>query len=250
MIQIRELSVTLDGKEVLKDIDLDIRPRENFVILGRSGSGKTVLLRAISGLLVPDHGEVLIDGKNLLKASKAEELALRSKITMVFQGSALFDSLTVGENVGFFLSEHTILKRAQIQQRVKECLDLVGLKDVEALYPEQLSGGMQKRVAIARALSFQPQVLLYDEPTSGIDPITADLINDFIITFRRQLGVTTVVVTHDIESAYKIADRIALLFGGEIIFCGTKDALLATSDARVRQFIEGRHTGPILNWEV
>lgn len=250
MIQIRNLTVRLDNKVVLKSINLDIRDKENFVILGRSGSGKTVLLRTIMGLIAPESGEVLVEGVNIAAARKENELELRKKITMVFQGSALFDSLSVSDNVGFFLAEHTALSTKDIRKRVQECLELVGLKSVEDLYPEQLSGGMQKRVAIARALSFQPQILLYDEPTSGIDPITADLINDFIIQFRDRLGVTSVVVSHDIDSATKIADRIALLFGSEIIFCGSVKELSTTSDARVKQFIEGRHTGPISYWEV
>ena len=240
----------MDGKDVLRGIDLEIRPKENFVILGRSGSGKTVLLRTIMGLIMPQQGQIRIDGLSFIGASRQEELALRKKITMVFQGAALFDSLTVGENVGFFLNEHTALSKQEISRRVDECLGLVGLKDIQALYPEQLSGGMQKRVAIARALSFQPQILLYDEPTSGIDPITADLINDFIVKFRQELGVTSIIVTHDIESAYRVADRIALLFGGEIIFCGTVDEVKKSGDERVRQFIHGSHVGPIATWEV
>lgn len=250
MITISNLTVRLDDKEVLHAIDLSIVPKENFVILGRSGSGKTVLLRTISGLIKPTEGSINVDGIDPALLDKNTELELRSKMTMVFQGAALFDSLTVGENVGFYLFEHTTMTKKQISARVKECLELVGLKDVEDLYPEQLSGGMQKRVSIARALCFRPHILMYDEPTSGIDPITADLINDFIVKFREELGVTSIIVTHDIESAYKVADRIALLFRGGIIFCGTVDELKNTQDARVRQFIEGSSEGPISSWEV
>lgn len=250
MITISNLTVRLDDKEVLHSINLSIVPKENFVILGRSGSGKTVLLRTISGLIKPTEGEIDVDGIDPAQLNKETELELRSKMTMVFQGSALFDSLTVGENVGFYLFEHTTMTKKQITARVKECLELVGLKDVADLYPEQLSGGMQKRVSIARALSFRPHILMYDEPTSGIDPITADLINDFIVKFRDELGVTSVIVTHDIESAYKVADRIALLFRGGIIFSGTVEELKNTQDARVRQFIEGNSVGPISSWEV
>ncbi|MBI4549303.1 MAG: ABC transporter ATP-binding protein [Candidatus Omnitrophica bacterium] len=249
MIQIVDLHKSFGIKPVLQGVNLEIRKGETLVIIGRSGCGKSVLLKHIIGLLHPDSGKILINQVNTL-ALRGEALnQFRLKISMVFQGAALFDSLTVMENVGFLLYEHSELTRAEISKRVREKLRMVGLHGVENLMPSELSGGMKKRVGIARALCSEPSILLYDEPTTGLDPIMADAINTLINRFHAKLDVTSIVVTHDMTSAYKIADRIAMLYDGKIIALGTPDDIRNTLDPVVKQFITGEAVGPITDRE-
>ena len=245
MIEIINVSKSFDGHKVLDNLNLTIKTGESTVIIGRSGCGKSVLLKHIIGLLKPDSGHVLIDGKDITRMDEKELSAVRLKFGMLFQGAALFDSLNILENVGFALIEHTNTPKAEIIKRVKESLTLVGLKDIEYKKPAELSGGMRKRVGLARAILVRPEIMLYDEPTTGVDPIMGDSINDLIIKLHTKLNVTSIAVTHDMTSAYKIADRVAMLYNGKIIADGTPDEIKNTKDLIVRQFITGAGTGPI-----
>lgn len=245
MIEIKNLSKSFHNHEVLNQLNLTIQTGETMVVIGRSGVGKTVLLKNIIGLLKPDSGEVLIDGQDITKLEGKELDKIRLKFGMLFQGSALFDSLTVRENVGFSLREHTRQTDKQIDQRVKEALDLVGLTGIESLMPAELSGGMKKRVGFARAICMRPDIILYDEPTTGVDPIMADATNELIIKLHDRLKITTIAVTHDMTSTYKIADRIAMLYNGKIIAIGTPQQIKKTTDPVVHQFITGEAWGPI-----
>jgi len=245
VIEIINVSKTFDGHKVLDNLNLNIETGESTVIIGRSGCGKSVLLKHIIGLLKPDSGHVLIDGKDITRMDEKELSAVRMKFGMLFQGAALFDSLNILENVGFALIEHTNTPRAEIVKRVKESLALVGLKDIEYKKPSELSGGMRKRVGLARAIIVRPEIMLYDEPTTGVDPIMGDSVNDLIIKLHTKLNVTSIAVTHDMTSAYKIADRVAMLYNGKIIVDGTPDEIKNTKDPIIRQFITGAGTGPI-----
>jgi phospholipid/cholesterol/gamma-HCH transport system ATP-binding protein len=245
MIEIKNLSKSFDDHEVLKKVNLSINSGETMVIIGRSGCGKSVLLKHIIGLIKPDSGSVIIDDVEVTGLSGRSLDEVRKKFGMLFQGAALFDSMTIEENVGFPLKEHTSMDEKAIKQRVKECLALVGLEKVEELYPSELSGGMKKRAGLARALSMNPEIILYDEPTTGVDPIMADIINDLIVAFRDRLKATSVVVTHDMRSAYKVADRIAMLYNGSIIEVGTPDEIKRSKNPVVVQFIQGQAAGPI-----
>ncbi|PIQ84071.1 MAG: ABC transporter ATP-binding protein [Candidatus Omnitrophica bacterium CG11_big_fil_rev_8_21_14_0_20_63_9] len=246
MIEIKDLSKAFDNHKVLEHVNLTIETGKTMVIIGRSGSGKSVLLKHIIGLMKPDEGSVLIDGEDITHLAGRELDTVRLKFGMLFQGAALFDSMTVEENVGFPLREHTKTPPEAIRQRVRECLKLVGLEErVEEMYPSELSGGMRKRVGLARALVMSPQIVLYDEPTTGIDPIMADIINDLIIALRDRLKVTSVVVTHDMRSAYKVADRIAMLYNKTIVEVGTPEAIRNSANPLVQQFIKGEAVGPI-----
>jgi phospholipid/cholesterol/gamma-HCH transport system ATP-binding protein len=204
-----------------------------------------VLLKHIIGLMKPDEGSVSIDGVDVTQLSGQSLDKLRMKFGMLFQGAALFDSMTVEENVAFPLREHTTMSSEAIQQRVQECLQLVGLVQVEGLMPSELSGGMRKRVGLARAIAMNPEIILYDEPTTGIDPIMGDVINDLIIALRDRLKATSIVVTHDMRSAYKVADHIAMLYNGSIIDTGSPSAIQQTSNPIVQQFVRGEAVGPI-----
>jgi phospholipid/cholesterol/gamma-HCH transport system ATP-binding protein len=230
---------------VLDRVDLAIDKGESIVIIGRSGSGKSVLLKHMIGLVRPDDGRVLIEGTDITDLPESRLAPVRQKFGMLFQSAALFDSMTVEENVSFPLREHGRMEPAAIQERVRECLALVGLERVEHLYPAELSGGMRKRVGLARALAVNPEIILYDEPTTGVDPIMADVINDLIVALRDRLKVTSVVVTHDMASAYKVADRIAMLYNGRIVEIGTPDQIKSSANPIVQQFIRGQATGPI-----
>ena len=245
MIEIKNVHRAFNGHQVLDGVNLTINTGETTVIIGRSGCGKSVLLKHIIGLLRPSSGHIVIDGKDVTKMGEKELSALRMKFGMLFQGSALFDSLNVLENVAFGMIEHTNSSRDTITKRVKECLSLVGLKDIEDKKPAELSGGMRKRVGLARAIFLRPQIMLYDEPTTGIDPIMGDAINDLIIELHNKLKVTSIAVTHDMTSAYKIADRMAMLYNGKIIAVGTPDEIKNTKDPIVKQFITGASKGPI-----
>ena len=239
MIEIINLFKEFGRHPVLRGVNLTIRDGETMVIIGRSGCGKSVLLKHMIGLMKPDEGQVLVDDEEVSRADEPALRRIRMKFGMLFQGAALFDSLTVGENVAFPLREHTPMDEHAVQERVKECLGYVGLAGIEHLRPAELSGGMRKRVGLARALAIKPQVILYDEPTTGVDPIGADAINRLILRLHDKLKVTGVVVTHDMVSAYKVADRIAMLHEGRILQVGTVEEIRSTSNPLVRQFILG-----------
>lgn len=245
MIEIKDLCKSFDEHVVLNHLNLTIQAGETMVIIGRSGCGKSVLLKHIIGLMKPEQGSVVIDGVETTNLSGRALDKIRLRIGMLFQGAALFDSLTVEENVGFALREHTTLDGTTIRQRIRECLSLVGLEGVEELRPAELSGGMRKRVGLARALARNPEIILYDEPTTGVDPIMGDIINELIITLRDRLRVTSVVVTHDMRSAYKVADHIAMLYNGSIVAVGTVEEIKGSTNPVVQQFIQGHATGPI-----
>lgn len=245
MIEIKKLCKSFNGHLVLDNLDLTIQTGDTTVIIGRSGCGKSVLLKHIIGIMKPDSGQVLIDSRDVATMESKELGHLRMRIGLLFQGAALFDSLTVLENVGFGMIEHTSAKTDEIEHRVKECLTLVGLKEIEDKKPAELSGGMKKRVGLARAICLRPKIMLYDEPTTGVDPIMGDSINDLIIELHNKLKVTSIAVTHDMASAYKIADKIAMLYNGKIIAVGTPDEIRNTKDPIVRQFITGTGKGPI-----
>ncbi len=232
-------------KPVLRGVNLTIQSGESIVIIGRSGCGKSVLLKLMTRLLEADSGSVLIDGEDITRMDGKDLYRVRRKFGVLFQGSALFDSMTVYENVALGLVENTDKPPEEIRRIVGEKLTMVGLPGIEDMKPAELSGGMKKRVGLARAIAMEPQYVLYDEPTTGLDPIMADSINNLIVSLNSRLSVTTIVVTHDMVSAYKIADRIVMLHRGVIIFDGTPDEIRRTDDEVVRQFIEGRADGPI-----
>ncbi|MDI6786117.1 MAG: ABC transporter ATP-binding protein [bacterium] len=245
MIQINNLWKSFDGNQVLRGINLNIIQGETMVIIGQSGCGKSVLLKHIIGLLKPDHGSINVFNEEITKLSDKNLYKIQKRFGMLFQSAALFDSLTIAENVGFFLYEHSDLNNDEIMKIVNKNLHMVGLHNIESLYPASLSGGMKKRVALARAISTNPDVILYDEPTTGIDPIMAAIINNLIIRMQKELKVTSIAVTHDMTSAYKIADRIAMLYQGKIIEIGTPEEIKQTQNETVKQFILGNAEGPI-----
>ena len=232
-LQVRGLRKSYDGHEVLKGLNFEVKPGEIFVIMGPSGSGKTVLLRHLVGLEMPDAGDILIDGQAL----QAPDAIARYREAMVFQSGALFDSLTVGENVGFYLAEHRLKPPGEIARIVSQMLDLVGLKGTEGKMPGELSGGMAKRVAIARALVVQPQLIFYDEPTSGLDPLSSVAIARVIVSLNKRIHVTSLVVSHDRDLAFGIADRIAVINDGRILTIGTPDQIKRSPDPWIQQFL-------------
>ncbi len=236
-ISCRQLSKQFGGVTVLDSLDLDIRKGETLVILGRSGTGKSVLLKHLNGLLRPDSGSVFFQGTDMSGASEQELLDARRAIGMLFQGGALFDSLTVGENVRFALDHHSIGTLAERNDRVAELLALVDLRDTQEKMPDELSGGMRKRAALARALALQPDCMLYDEPTTGLDPVTSAQINALIRDLQSRFGLTSVVVTHDIASATYVADRVAFLYDGAIQAVGTMDEMHRSTDSNIKQFL-------------
>jgi phospholipid/cholesterol/gamma-HCH transport system ATP-binding protein len=245
MIEIKGVSKSFGTHKVLDNVSLIIDKGTTCVIIGRSGCGKSVLLKHIVRVLLPDKGKVYVDGKDLDALNEKELDKLRLKIGLVFQGGALFDSLTVGENVGFGLIEHDKISKKELLERIEESLCLVNLCGIGNLMPSELSGGMKKRVALARALCVKPDIILYDEPTTGVDPITADSINELIKGLHDKLKVTSVVVTHDMKSAYMVADKISMLYQGKIIAEGTPEEIQKTEHPVVHQFINGLAHGPI-----
>jgi phospholipid/cholesterol/gamma-HCH transport system ATP-binding protein len=244
-IECRDVWKSFSRKRVLRGVNLAVQPGETLVIIGQSGTGKSVLLKHIVGLLLPDRGTVLVDGVDVGKLSYKKLFEMRMRFGMVFQSSALFDSLTVDENIGLAIREHTDMSAEQIAQVCSEKLRMVGLEGSGSKMPSELSGGMKKRVGFARAIAMEPKCVLYDEPTTGLDPIMSDVINNLIVKLADELKITSVVVTHDLASAYKVGHRIAMLHNGEVIFTGTPDEVKETDDPLVRQFIEGRAEGPI-----
>jgi len=245
IIRIRGLKKSFGPEVVLDSLDLDIERGQTLVVIGRSGCGKSVLLKHITGLVRPDAGEILFEGEDMTRFDRKKLFQMRMHFGMLFQSSALFDSMTVGENVALSLRKHSEMSEEEIATVVGEKLRLVGLTGVSTHYPAEMSGGMKKRVGLARAVVMNPQVVLYDEPTTGLDPIMADVINELIRTLQRELAITSVVVTHDIKSAYHVGDRIAMLHEGRIIFSGTPDEVRRTDNPVLRQFVEGRAEGPI-----
>jgi phospholipid/cholesterol/gamma-HCH transport system ATP-binding protein len=249
MIELIDVYKSFNHHQVLNGVSLKINTGETRVIIGRSGCGKSVTLKIITGILSPDKGTAIVDGKDVTKLRGKELDQLRFNIGLVFQGGALFDSLTVYENVGFVLREYGSLDEKEIRKRVSESLSLVALEGIEELKPAELSGGMKKRVALARALCMRPKIILYDEPTTGVDPITADAINNLICEVRDKLKVTSIVVTHDMVSAYKVADKISMLYQGKIIEEGTPEEIVSTKNPVVYQFTSGSSQGPITESE-
>jgi phospholipid/cholesterol/gamma-HCH transport system ATP-binding protein len=244
-IRVFNLYKSFGENQVLKGCDLEVKEGESMVVIGGSGSGKTVLIKCIIGLVRPDRGEIYIDGQEITSLDERRMNEVRKKFGMLFQGGALFDSLRVWENVGFGLRQHTQLNDGEIRRVANEKLRLVGLQQIEDLMPAELSGGMKKRVSLARAIAMEPEILLYDEPTTGIDPIMADAINELIVQMREKLNVTSVAITHDMKSAYHIADRIAMLYQGKIIEVGNPEEIKHSPNPIVQQFIQGRSDGPI-----
>ena len=237
MIEVRDLWKSFGGNQVLKGVNLTVWPGTTSVILGGSGSGKTVLMKHIMGLFKPDSGEVIVDGENISRMDRQDLSKFRTRMGMVFQSSALFDSLTVFENVAFALREHTKLSEEEIATRVKEKLAVVELFGVEQKYPAELSGGMRKRVALARAIAREPKLVLYDEPTTGLDPLTTESVDDMIIGAREKLGVTSVVISHDIGSTFHIGDHVAMLHDGRIVEEGPPDKVRHSQEPHTRHFL-------------
>jgi phospholipid/cholesterol/gamma-HCH transport system ATP-binding protein len=245
MIEIKGLHRSFGSHKVLEGVDLDVNTGESMVIIGRSGCGKSVLLKHIIGLMRPDSGSVFVEGEDITRVDPRRLDKIRMDFGMLFQGAALFDSLNVFENVGFRLMEYTKMSFSEIKKRVAECLDMVGLYGIENVKPAALSGGMRKRVGLARAISMWPKIMLFDEPTTGVDPIMGDIINDLIRYLHDTLKITSITVTHDMKSAYKIADRIAMLYDRKIIAVGTPEEIKSSDNGIVRQFISGDAKGPI-----
>ncbi|MBI5074676.1 MAG: ABC transporter ATP-binding protein [Nitrospirae bacterium] len=245
MIRLDDVYKSFNSNHVLMGTSFVVKKGESRVVIGGSGSGKSVILKHIVGILRPDRGRVLIDDLDIASLTEHELYEVRKKFGMLFQMAALFDSMSVWENVGFALSRKGTLKPWEIKDIAVEKLKLVGLMNVENLMPSELSGGMKKRVGLARAIAHEPEILLYDEPTTGLDPITADAINDLIVDLRERLKVTSVAITHDMHSSYKIADSISMLYQGTIIETGTPDEIRNTANPVVRQFITGSAVGPI-----
>ena len=239
-ISIRNLYKKLGDQEVLRGVNLDIRGGETMVVIGRSGGGKSVLLKHIIGLMKPTSGEVLVEGQNIVDLSERELSAVRKKIGILFQSGALFDSMSVENNIAFPLQEAGIKDQKVIDQKVTEALEVVDLAGEQKKMPENLSGGMRKRVGLARAIVGNPACILYDEPTTGLDPIVADSINHLIRRLQKRFQVTSIVVTHDMKSAFHVADQVAYLYEGRIYFKGTPKELQASKDPVIHDFIEGR----------
>ena len=245
MIKVVDLYKAFGPKKVLQGANLEIHKGESMVVLGGSGTGKSVLIKCIIGILKADAGEIYVAGQEVISMKEFQLNEMRKKFGMLFQGGALFDSLSVWENVGFGLKQHSRLSDKEIKERAVEKLKLVGLFNVENLRTSELSGGMMKRVSLARAICMEPEILLYDEPTTGLDPIMADVINELVIHLKKTIKVTSIAITHDMVSAYKIADKIAMLYKGKIVEVGTPDEIRASKNEVVQQFIHGRAEGPI-----
>jgi len=245
VIEVRNISKRFGKVVVLDNVSLTIENGETFVIIGQSGAGKTTILRHIAGFFDPDQGDVLIDGMKMNGAGSGKKRMLREKMGFLFQSGALINWLNVKENVALPLVEHKLGTKDEIDKIVDEKLSLLQLDDAAEKMPSDISGGMKKRVGLARAIVRNPEIILYDEPTSGLDPVMSARIDELILRMQRELGVTSVVVTHDMDSAYRIADRIAMLYQGRIIECGTPEQIRESINPYVRQFVEGKLTGPI-----
>ncbi len=240
MIQLVDIHKSFGAKKVLSGFTLDVAEGETMVIIGYSGSGKSVAIKHIVGLLTPDRGTVFVDDLEVPRLKRRDLYELRTHIGYVFQFAALFDSLTIGENVAMGLRKQARHSEDEIQERVHETLELVDLPNVQERYPAELSGGMRKRVGLARAIALRPKYLLYDEPTTGLDPVTSAVIDELMIRMREKLGVTSIVITHDMRSAYRVGSRIAMLYEGRVREVGDVDSIRTSTDPVVRQFVEGR----------
>ena len=244
-VEVKNLRIAFGAKEILKDFSFQVKRGEVLVLMGLSGTGKSTTLRAIAGLLKPSSGEVLVNGQSIPDLSHKELETLRQRIGFAFQHGALFDSMTIGENVAFGLREHTKLPEEEIQRIVADKLAIVDLEGMEHMYPSQLSGGMQKRASFARTIATDPDIVLYDEPTTGLDPIISRVINELILDLQRRLNATSLVITHDLKGAYLIANNIVMLHQGLPVFFGTPEEFQSTDDPYVVQFREGEMEGPI-----
>ena len=249
IIELRNIDKSFGGRQVLRDMSISVEQGESLVIVGGSGTGKSVTLKHIIGLLKPDRGQVMIDGHDITQMKDVELNQFRRRFGMSFQEGALFDSMSVFDNIAFPLRRHTKMSEKEIRSRVEECLEDVHLHGVEKKRPSELSGGMRRRVGFARAISLKPEILLFDEPTTGLDPVISDVIADLIEEMDVKLGTTTVTITHDMKVAFKIADRVAMLHKGQIIEEGTPEKFQESSNPIVRQFIEGRASGPLTDGE-
>ncbi len=245
MIIVDSVWKSLGGKDVLKGISFQVREGEAFVIIGPSGCGKSVLLKNMVGLMRPDRGRIVINGVDIISASHGELMGVRKIMGMVFQGGALFDSMTVFENVAFPLRKLLKLSEREVKFLVERALSWVGLEGIEKLYPEELSGGMRKRVAFARAVVSSPKLLFLDEPTTGLDPVTSATIDELILSLKEKLSATLVMVTHDMKSAFRVADKIAMLYEGRIVFEGSVHEAKRGDNPYLKQFLEGSLEGPI-----
>ncbi len=246
VIKVVNVSKAFGSKVVLKNVNIEVELGESLVIMGGSGTGKTVLLRIIMGLLAPDQGHVAIDGKTIQELSLPELFEVRKQIGMCFQMAALFDSMTVFENVAFALKRHTKMTKKEIAMRVDECLAMVGLRGSDNLKPSELSGGMKRRVGFARAIALKPKILLFDEPTTGLDPVMTDVIGRIILDLKLEMGVTSITITHDLKSAFMIADRVALIFQGECLAIEKPEAFKLNPNPVIQQFLRGDAEGPFL----
>jgi phospholipid/cholesterol/gamma-HCH transport system ATP-binding protein len=240
MIAVRSLKKQIDGQEILRGVDLEVRKGETLVLIGRSGGGKSVLLKNIIGLMEPDSGEICIEGQSIIGMKERQLSAIREKVGILFQGGALFDSMTVEDNIAFPLREAGERDPKVLRSRVEEMLEVTEMEGQEDKMPESLSGGMKKRVGLARAIIRRPTCVLYDEPTAGLDPVVADSINKLIRCLQGRFGITSVVVTHDMKSAFDVADQIAYLHQGRVYFHGTPAALQQSSDPLIQDFLLGR----------
>lgn len=245
MIEIEDLHKSFDGVQVLKGISLKVKNGEVIALIGRSGFGKSVLLKHVAGLMKPDRGRVLVDGKDVASIRGKALSQLRSRLGFLFQGGALFDSMTVFDNVAFPLREKTKLEEQEIKEKVLSELDQVGLSGAEGKYPSQISGGMKKRAALARELVWAPEIMLFDEPTTGLDPIIGHAILSLIDNLHKRLQFTGIIVTHELEKVFKIVDRVAMLHEGVILALGTAEEIISSKDPVVQQFIKGEIEGPI-----
>ncbi len=247
MIHFRNLHKSFGEREILKGVDLDIVEGKTTVIFGVSGGGKSTIIKHIVGLLKPDQGEIVVDGKQIVGCNEKEMRAIRKEVGFLFQSGALFDSMNVFENVAFPLREHTKLSEVQIRESVFSKLSMVGLKpdDIATLFPDELSGGMRKRVGLARTIVLEPKIILYDEPTSGLDPVTSDHITQMIIKLQNELGITSVLISHDINESFKAGDYYAMLFDGKIVAYGDEDEIKSADHPAVQQFLHGQSEGPI-----
>lgn len=245
VVSLRDLHKSFEGKQVLRGMSLEVRRGESVVIVGGSGTGKSVTLKHVIALLRPDRGHVFVDGADICHMKPVELNTFRKRFGMSFQEGALFDSMSVFENVAFPLRRHTKMTQSEIERRVRQCLEQVHLHGVEGRRPSELSGGMRRRVGFARAISLEPQILLFDEPTTGLDPVISDVVAELIREMDRTLNVTTITITHDMKVAFKIGDRVAMLYDGRIIEDGPPGEFQQSTNPIVQQFVEGRADGPL-----